>query len=60
MKVYYGDGIRIDVLRLAGAADAKALLFCVDGPPLHPRKLEPILEAFPRRRCSCARTTGGI
>ena len=48
MKVYYGDGTRIDLLRLAGAADAKALLFCVDGPPLHPRKLEPILEAFPQ------------
>lgn len=47
MKVYYGDGMRIDLLRLAGAAEAKALLFCVDGAIL-PRKLEPILEAFPQ------------
>jgi voltage-gated potassium channel Kch len=48
MKVYYGDGTRIDLLRLAGAAEAKALLFCIDGPPLTARKLEPILEAFPQ------------
>ena len=48
MKVYYGDGTRIDLLRLAGAAEAKALLFCLDGPPIGPRKLEPILEAFPQ------------
>ena len=49
MKVYYGDGTRIDLLRLAGAGEAKALLFCIDGPPLlSPRKLEPILEAFPQ------------
>ena len=48
MKVYYGDGTRIDLLRLAGAADAEAILFCHDGPPLHSRRLEPILEAFPQ------------
>jgi glutathione-regulated potassium-efflux system protein KefB len=48
MKVYYGDGTRLDLLRLAGAADVKALLFCIDGPPLTARKLEPVLEAFPQ------------
>jgi hypothetical protein len=47
-KVYYGDGTRLDLLRLAGAADVKALLFCNDGTPLSARKLEPILEAFPQ------------
>ncbi len=47
-KVYYGDGTRLDLLRLAGAADVKALLFCNDGTPLSERKLEPILEAFPQ------------
>jgi glutathione-regulated potassium-efflux system protein KefB len=46
-KVYYGDGTRLDLLRLAGAADAKALLFCIDR-PLLPRRLEPVLEAFPQ------------
>ncbi|HEY5711379.1 MAG TPA: monovalent cation:proton antiporter-2 (CPA2) family protein [Allosphingosinicella sp.] len=47
-KVYYGDGTRIDLLRLAGAADVKALLFCTDGPSLTARRLEPILAAFPQ------------
>jgi len=47
MKVYYGDGTRIDLLRLAGAAEAKALLFCIER-ALAPRRLEPILEAFPQ------------
>ncbi|HEX8641542.1 MAG TPA: monovalent cation:proton antiporter-2 (CPA2) family protein [Allosphingosinicella sp.] len=48
MKVYFGDGTRIDLLRLAGAAEAKAILFCIDGQGLTPRRLEPILEAFPQ------------
>jgi glutathione-regulated potassium-efflux system protein KefB len=48
MKVYYGDGTRLDLLRAAGAADAQAILFCVDGNTLDARKLEPILEAFPQ------------
>jgi monovalent cation:proton antiporter-2 (CPA2) family protein len=47
-KVYYGDGTRLDLLRSAGAADAKALLFCIDGNSLDARKLEPVLEAFPQ------------
>jgi glutathione-regulated potassium-efflux system protein KefB len=47
-KVYYGDGTRLDLLRLAGAGEAKALLFCIDGKRLTARKLEPILEAFPQ------------
>ena len=50
MKVYYGDGTRLDLLRLAGAEHAQALLFCMDGGPraVTARKLEPILEAFPQ------------
>ena len=48
MKVYYGDGTRLDLLRLAGAAEAQALLFCIDGDQLDARKLEPILQAFPQ------------
>ena len=47
-KVYYGDGTRLDLLRAAGAADARALLFCIDGDRLDRAKLEPILEAFPQ------------
>jgi glutathione-regulated potassium-efflux system protein KefB len=48
MKVYYGDGTRIDLLRLAGAGEARAILFCIDGAPIHRRKLESILESFPQ------------
>ena len=48
MKVYYGDGTRLDLLRSAGAGEAEALLFCIDGDALNAKKLEPILEAFPQ------------
>ena len=48
MKVYYGDGTRLDLLRSAGAAEAQALLFCIDGGALDAKKMEPILEAFPQ------------
>jgi glutathione-regulated potassium-efflux system protein KefB len=48
LKVYYGDGTRLDLLRAAGAERAKALLFCMDGDSLNARKMEPILEAFPQ------------
>ena len=48
MKVYYGDGTRLDLLRAAGAAEAQALLFCIDGAILDARRIEPILEAFPQ------------
>jgi voltage-gated potassium channel Kch len=48
MKVYYGDGLRVDLLRLAGAAEAQAIFFCTDkGNPARHR-LEAILEAFPQ------------
>ena len=47
MKVYYGDGTRPELLRLAGADEAKALLFCMEL-GLTPRRLEPILQAFPQ------------
>jgi len=47
MKVYYGDGLRIDLLRLAGAEDARALFFCVDEGNPKRRRMEAILEAFP-------------
>ncbi|MFZ5705011.1 MAG: cation:proton antiporter [Pseudomonadota bacterium] len=48
VKVFYGDGTRIDLLRNAGAADAQAILFCVDGNGLDKAQLQPILEAFPK------------
>ena len=48
MKVYYGDGTRLDLLRQAGADRAAVILFCLDGRTLSAKKLEPILEAFPQ------------
>lgn len=47
MKVYYGDGTRIDMLRLAGAQDAELLLFCTDGDPFDAEMIEAIHHAFP-------------
>ncbi len=46
-KVYYGDGVRVDLLRQAGANDAQLLLFCLDGEQLDTAKLTAIHEAFP-------------
>lgn len=48
MKVYYGDGTRIDLLRQAGAGDAQLLLFCQDGDGLDTEKLEGLHHAFPQ------------
>jgi glutathione-regulated potassium-efflux system protein KefB len=38
---------RLDLLRLAGADEARAILFCNDGDTLEPATLTPVLEAFP-------------
>ena len=48
MKVYYGDGTRIDLLRRSGADEARLIAFCIDDPALDARALEPIAEAFPQ------------
>ncbi len=48
VKVYYGDGRRIDLLRTAGAAQASLILFCTDDPTLGPKELEPIMTTFPQ------------
>ncbi len=47
-KVYFGDGTRIDLLRQAGAAEADALLFCLDGKQLDAGVINAVREAFPR------------
>ena len=46
-KVYYGDGTRIDLLRMAGAAEAELILFCQDGDELDAEAVEGIHNAFP-------------
>lgn len=47
-KVYFGDGTRLDVLRQAGAAQADAILYCVDGERLTPEFLDEVCKAFPK------------
>jgi len=46
-RVYFGDGTRIDMLRQAGAADAKAILFCIDKDQADPELVGEVSEHFP-------------
>ncbi len=48
VKVYYGDGTRVDLLRLAGAEDASVIAFCHDDRAFGEKALRPIMEAFPQ------------
>ena len=49
-KVYFGDGTRIDLLRTAGADQARAILFCNDNAAgtLTREAITRVLEAFPQ------------
>jgi monovalent cation:proton antiporter-2 (CPA2) family protein len=49
-KVYYGDGLRIDLLRTAGADTAKIIAFCNDneGGELSRSAVKAVLDAFPQ------------
>ncbi|WP_374532920.1 monovalent cation:proton antiporter-2 (CPA2) family protein [Phenylobacterium sp.] len=49
-KVYYGDGTRLDVLRASGAANAEAILVCVDKPEVADRIVELVKAEFPLAR----------
>ncbi len=49
-KVFYGDGTRVDLLRRAGAAEASAILFCIDDRGLDADSLVPIQETFPKTK----------
>jgi glutathione-regulated potassium-efflux system protein KefB len=51
-KVYFGDGTRIDLLRTAGADQARAILFCNDNVSgsLTREAVERVLEAFPQAK----------
>ena len=49
-KVYYGDGTRIDLLRQAGAEDAQAIIFCIDGEQVDAKLLEGVSAAFPNAK----------
>ncbi len=45
--VHYGDGLRMDLLRQAGAAEASLLCFCIDGQQLSAEFLAAVREAYP-------------
>jgi glutathione-regulated potassium-efflux system protein KefB len=47
VKVYYGDGTRLDILRAAGAATAEMILICVNDPPAATRIAEIVRGEFP-------------
>ena len=49
-KVYYGDGLRTDLLRTAGADTAKVIAFCNDNEAgeLNRPAVQAVLEAFPQ------------
>lgn len=46
-KVYYGDGTRLDVLRIAGAEEAQLLVYCNDGHQMTNEMLGAVRRAFP-------------
>jgi glutathione-regulated potassium-efflux system protein KefB len=49
-KVYYGDGTRLDVLRASGAAEAEAILVCVDKPETTDRIVALVKAEFPHAK----------
>ncbi|SNT00722.1 cation:proton antiporter [Sphingopyxis indica] len=49
-KVYYGDGLRLDLLRRAGADEARLIIYCIDDASVDAEALRPIVEAFPQAK----------
>jgi glutathione-regulated potassium-efflux system protein KefB len=47
VKVYYGDGTRVDMLRSAGAEHACAILICIDDPRAATHMVKLIKSEFP-------------
>ena len=50
LKIYYGDGTRLDVLRAAGAEKAEMICVCTDGPETIEKIAEIIHGNFPNAR----------
>ncbi len=47
VKVFYGDGTRIDLLRRAGADEADAIVFCIDDREFGAEQVKAIRQSFP-------------
>ncbi|HEU6442240.1 MAG TPA: monovalent cation:proton antiporter-2 (CPA2) family protein [Microvirga sp.] len=50
LKIYYGDGTRLDVLRAAGAEKAEMICVCTDAPETTEKIAEIIHQNFPNAR----------
>jgi len=50
LKIYYGDGTRLDVLRAAGAEKAEMICICTDEPDTVEKIAEIIHQNFPNAR----------
>jgi glutathione-regulated potassium-efflux system protein KefB len=46
LKVYYGDGTRLDLLKQAGGGDARAIIFAMDQDQLSREELQLALKTF--------------
>lgn len=49
-KVYFGDGLRVDLLRRAGADEARLIIFCIDDASVDAATLKPVVDAFPQAK----------
>ena len=49
-KVYFGDGLRVDLLRRAGAEEARLIIFCMDDASVDAAAMKPIVAAFPHAK----------
>ena len=49
-KVYFGDGLRVDLLRRAGAEEARLIIYCIDDPSVDAATLKPVVDAFPQAK----------
>ena len=48
MKVYFGDGTRLDLLRQAGAHEVQLIAFCIDGDQIDRAFIASVNQAFPQ------------
>lgn len=47
IKVFFGDGLRLDMLRQAGAREAELICFCIDRDQIDAQFIASVREAFP-------------
>jgi len=48
MRVYFGEGTRLDLLRQAGGGEVQVIMFCLDDDQLERDFLEAVHDAFPQ------------